>query len=296
VGDEVPSKAAPHYQTLLDAGQVVWGSLVQANTLAFEPGSQDLPGVVAYSPDPFFDDAVSELDAIAQRVCALNGDEPSTPDLARIAHLIRDETASYSHERLPDAIAWGREVYISTLLIHRMRLPTGYVTARFFPLLIHLARSPVVMILPLRYWCPALMDYWITGVVRDHDGEHEEPQPLVESPPSFAHAAEVRRAYLANPVQLTDEAATRVRSIMEQQDLPSGTFLRVWAKREGGQTHRAMEFSHDPVDPTRDLRTDCMGIVVTTDLDSAALLTGVVIDFKEEYLGAGFVFREETGN
>ena len=136
-----------YYQSLLDGGKVVWGAIVQANLRAYMPGNDDLPAVVAYSPEPDFDDDPEALHEVAHRVFALKGEAPVEPNLARIARLISDETAEFHHERLPDSLGWLKKIYISTFIVNRRRLPTGRLTLQLLPLLVDPGRSPVVMIL-----------------------------------------------------------------------------------------------------------------------------------------------------
>jgi hypothetical protein len=51
-GEQASPKALLHYQLLLSRGMIVWGGIVQANRRAFMAGDDDLPAVVAFSPEP----------------------------------------------------------------------------------------------------------------------------------------------------------------------------------------------------------------------------------------------------
>jgi Fe-S cluster assembly iron-binding protein IscA len=288
-GENASASALPHYQALLDDGQIVWGALVQANDKAFAAGNDDLSGVVAYSPDPAFEDDPQAIEAVAARVLALKGQSFDEPDCAQLAGLITDETARFHHARVPESLTAGREVYCSTFLLNRGRLPTGRLVAGLFPLLIDVARTPVVMILPGRYWGRSLRNYWRVA-------EAKTPANVImltaASPMSGAEVQAVRMAYLENPLRLTPAARERVRQIVAQNNLPAETWLRLSAIRVRGMVEYGMKFSVDPLDPGRDLRTYHKDLDVVTDLDSASILKGVTLDFVETIEETGFVFRE----
>src|SRR5262249_19189053 len=54
---------------LRDYGRVVWGCLVQANQVLFNPSNrQMLPANVIYSPDTYFDDHLTFLRSVASEL------------------------------------------------------------------------------------------------------------------------------------------------------------------------------------------------------------------------------------
>src|SRR5262249_19146105 len=60
--------------TLLVRGQVVWGQLVQANQILFNPENRmTCPANVIYSSDPFFDGRLSLLSSMARGLFAQKG-------------------------------------------------------------------------------------------------------------------------------------------------------------------------------------------------------------------------------
>jgi Fe-S cluster assembly iron-binding protein IscA len=281
-GEEASPDAVRYYQLLLDGGKVVWGAIVQANRRAYVPGNDDLPAVVAFSPEPDLDNDPEALQDIAHRVFALKGQASAEPNLARIARLISDETAEFHHERLPDSLSGRHNITMSTFIVNRRRLPTGRLTLQLLPLLVDPTRSPVVMILPLRYWARSLVGHWRAAET------HVEA-----SPGALADAPElVRRAYSENSLDLTPEAVMQVRQIIAECNLPSGVYLRILAARAGDRCERSMKFSVDPPDVSRELRRHYEGFDLVTDIDSAANLTGVVLDFRKGVEGSGFVFRD----
>lgn len=145
---------------LLRSGRVVWGTLVQANELLFQPATADLPAAALYSPDRHYDDKPEELGRIAQALFALKGTTPADPSLQKLAHDITDELERSYNLRVPDLLTGGREVYLTTIMVHRRHLPGGYLTQGLFPLIAHPASTRATMILPARYWGPELRYFW----------------------------------------------------------------------------------------------------------------------------------------
>jgi Fe-S cluster assembly iron-binding protein IscA len=88
------------------------------------------------------------------------------------------------------------------------------------------------------------------------------------------------------------EAVMQVRQIIAECNLPSGVYLRILTARVGNRLERSMKFSVDPPDVSRDLRRHYEGFDLVTDIESAANLTGVVLDFRKGIEGPGFVFRD----
>jgi hypothetical protein len=146
---------------LRDHGRVVWGFLVQANQVLFDPTNrQTLPANVIYSPDTWFDDQAPLLMEVAQGLFSLKGTAPNDPELEKFANAITDELARTMRLRLPRSITEGREAYFTTCFIQPSHLPGGCLAAGFFPLLICPEKTEAVMILPERYWPEELRALW----------------------------------------------------------------------------------------------------------------------------------------
>jgi hypothetical protein len=146
---------------LHDRGRVVWGALIQANQLLFDPANlTTLPAAGVYSPDRYYDDRVEELQNIAQTLSELKGTKPKEPRLRRLVDLITNELARALRLPVPEEMCDGREVYLTTFLIQPSHLPDGYLTQGFFPFLISLQTTDAVMVLPARYWPTELVQLW----------------------------------------------------------------------------------------------------------------------------------------
>jgi hypothetical protein len=146
---------------LRDHGQVVWGFLVQANQILFNPKNrQVLPANVIYSPDTYFDNRPEEMQDVAGGFFQLKGTAPGDKEMERFANAITDELARTMKLPLPRSLCQGKEAFFTTCLIQPSHLPQGYLASGFFPLVICPEKTEAVMILPARYWPKELRESW----------------------------------------------------------------------------------------------------------------------------------------
>lgn len=163
IGDKLRSVLRDQ-NILRDHGRVVWGFLVQANRILFEPTNrQVLPANVIYSPDAYFDDHAPELGDVAGALFQLKGSSPGDEELERFAAAITDERARTMRLALPRSLCSGKEAYFTTCLIQPSHLPGGCLAAGYFPLVICPDRTKAVMVLPAVYWPEKLRDGWADG-------------------------------------------------------------------------------------------------------------------------------------
>jgi hypothetical protein len=149
-------------QSLLYAeGTIVWAALVQANKLMFVPGDADCPGLLVYSPDPYFDARPAELRDVAQRMFGYKGTEPGHEELKRLAELVSDEAGRSLKFALPKVLS-SRDIDTSTFMIFRRHIPNGVLTMSMFPILIHPA-TPVAMMVPFESWPGEMIALWREG-------------------------------------------------------------------------------------------------------------------------------------
>jgi iron-sulfur cluster assembly accessory protein len=87
-------------------------------------------------------------------------------------------------------------------------------------------------------------------------------------------------------IALTDNAADKVRSLMEAEGVPN-LALRV-AVRPGGCSGFSYEMFFDTDIAADDTSVDFQGVKVVVDQSSAMLLEGATLDYKDGLQGAGF--------
>ena len=91
-------------------------------------------------------------------------------------------------------------------------------------------------------------------------------------------------------IELTERAAQEVKTILEQNSLPSdNSYLRLGVKGGGcsGFSY-ALDLTENKND--NDEEWEVHGVKVICDPQSYVYLKGVSVDFKDEVMGRGFVF------
>jgi iron-sulfur cluster assembly accessory protein len=94
------------------------------------------------------------------------------------------------------------------------------------------------------------------------------------------------RGYPCRVITLTDEAAAKVKDLIEAEGEPE-LALRV-AVRPGGCSGFSYEMFFDSDVANDDLTVEHGGVRVIVDPSSAQLLTGAVLDYKDGLQQAGF--------
>ena len=94
------------------------------------------------------------------------------------------------------------------------------------------------------------------------------------------------------PLNLTETAAKEIKDIIKQQGLPEeNTRLRVGVKGGGCSGFSYMLDLTEEPKTEMDEEIECQGIKTLIDMKSYLYLNGVEIDFKDEVMGRGFVFK-----
>jgi iron-sulfur cluster assembly protein len=94
------------------------------------------------------------------------------------------------------------------------------------------------------------------------------------------------------PIMLTETAAREIKRIIQEQNLPAEqTRLRVGVKGGGcsGFTYM-LDLTEEPKSEN-DEEIDSHGVKILVDMKSYLYLDGTEIDFRDEVMGRGFVFK-----
>ncbi len=181
------------HEFLWHEGQIVWGQLVQVNTMMFQPKCPaNAPGDVIFSFEQFWGDELQPLKMIADKIDddkqafldTFDDDDDDedyddveerrqAEEFHRSAELmLRVETDSdYFTElfaggrarmlgtRIPNRYCTESPCYLNSLIYHRELFPVDYLACTHFPLLVH-PKCAGVMILPSRWWPKSLITEW----------------------------------------------------------------------------------------------------------------------------------------
>jgi iron-sulfur cluster assembly protein len=93
-------------------------------------------------------------------------------------------------------------------------------------------------------------------------------------------------------ISLSESAANEIKKIVKEQGLPeSETRLRVGVKGGGCSGFSYMlDLTEEPKNEA-DEELESNGVKILVDMKSYLYLSGVEIDFKDEVMGRGFVFK-----
>jgi hypothetical protein len=149
---------------LLTRGRVVWGQLVQANQILFNPQNRlTCPANAIYSTDPFFDGRLALLGSMAGGLYAQKGSKRANRELQGFVDAVTNEMARVLRREMPRSYTGGRPVCFATCFIQPAHLPHGYLNRSSFPVIVNPEETPTMMLLPARYWPPDLVSHWRCG-------------------------------------------------------------------------------------------------------------------------------------
>jgi hypothetical protein len=148
-------------ETVFRKGRIVWGALVRANEALFVPGEADLPGVLVYSEDDYFDARPAELRAIGARLAELRPGMLDDPVLKDLADNLTRPTVRLRNVPVPSAVT-QRPVRVTSFMGVRSHMPGGRMAGEWFPVLAH-PGSVYPMVVPAAFWSTGLREAWDAG-------------------------------------------------------------------------------------------------------------------------------------
>jgi len=157
--DALRSTYDTRHALLLD-GDVVWGHVVQANSLLFTPGDAACPAAVLFASRVDDDPDPDRLEPAADAAFALKGTTPADPATARIAAALTNEQERYAPLDVPDSVTHGMPMRLAPVMVHRELLPCRYLPTLALPLVVSRARDAVTL-LPRRHWVEDLVHGWL---------------------------------------------------------------------------------------------------------------------------------------
>lgn len=93
-------------------------------------------------------------------------------------------------------------------------------------------------------------------------------------------------------ILLSELAAKEIKSIIADQNLPADkTFLRVGVKGGGCSGFSYLLDLTEDAPADTDEEVECNGVKILIDQKSMLYLDGTEIDFRDEVMGRGFVFK-----
>jgi hypothetical protein len=146
--------------TLFAEGTVVWGHIVQANTLLFQDGVHDCPGELVYSLADAERVDPEQLREVAYELYSLKGTEPQDSDRASIAEYLTNERIRVFGLPVPKTISPQLPCRISTTFFVRKHLPLRRLCKQVLPIVVNPQEPYVAMPFPARYWPQSFIDSW----------------------------------------------------------------------------------------------------------------------------------------
>lgn len=141
-------------------GVLVWGQVVQANQLLFEPGKVNCPALLLYAPDSELQMDPTLLEDVAMRSYELKGTQPREKDRIELAKQLTDETARPMGLQVPRSVCSIGSLVMSCTICVRHHFPKRHLRGNIFPLVRHKNDPSLILPLPGRYWAKRLIEWW----------------------------------------------------------------------------------------------------------------------------------------
>jgi hypothetical protein len=141
-------------------GIVVWGHLVQANSLLFQEGTDDCPGEVLFSLDEKRQVEPEYLQCLARMLFSMKGKPQDDPRLQRYADILADELTRSFGRPVPREINPEHDCRTSATYFMRKHLPNRRLSASLLPLVVSPREPHFALPLPAKFWPGQLVEWW----------------------------------------------------------------------------------------------------------------------------------------
>lgn len=149
-----------HQRNLFAQGVVVWGHVIQANSLLFHWGFGNCPGEVVYTLHDVQGQTPEYLQQLASRIAALKRTRPGDSEQAFVAEYLADEMTRVFGVPVPEPLSPHVPCFISTTYFVRNHLPKRRLGAMLVPVLVNPTQPRHVVPLPCKFWPDPLLDFW----------------------------------------------------------------------------------------------------------------------------------------
>lgn len=281
-----PGRLKPHYEKLAAKGRVVWGALTQANYQIYTAGQQDLPGIIAYSTDPYYDAHPQDLCETAAACFDLKNTVPADAEFRAIARRLTDELDPTARMMIPLRLSDDRDAFLGPMMFHRSRLPGRALNARLFPILIAPVVTEITMLLPLQYWptsirtnCEEFSHYLHKSPVTSQAvrvAKNAEKRPCEKFAPDWDVST--------TPVSITAAAAAEIRTLRKKIDANTPLTLYLAILPNGNND---LQFVSEHNSQTDDFFIS-NGIEMAIPKAQRRRLSGTRVDYKTSVFQSGF--------
>lgn len=188
---------------VLNNGEIVYGTLVMANSSIFKPSKnvhKSYAAVLLYSTDESFIDDPMPLREYADNLFEnqVNGDSG-----------LGDDTKFLAHYKLPLSMTNGKNVYATCVLLYRYHLPLGFIpnSSAMIPMIVSPDSCPSSFVIDAKYWPLELVDKYF-GIDKRSDEEIEAE--LKEEETNFIYGESKMRKLTITRKRKFIECATKI--------------------------------------------------------------------------------------
>ncbi|MEE1154992.1 MAG: hypothetical protein UH241_07535 [Acutalibacteraceae bacterium] len=152
---------------LLQQGEIVYASIVQANMILFNRfPPYNCPAQILYSAEPYFSENSEVLLNTAQKIYKYKGKELDTvPDeWKEVTRVITDEYDRTDFTFTLNLDNQSLKYNMITTMVYRKLLPKGKLCGNILPVLT-IPNCKQVLILPKQYWTKEFTKLWVKGFI-----------------------------------------------------------------------------------------------------------------------------------